>query len=200
MSNIKFIYFDIGGVLADYVFALRKLAQELAIPEQQLLDLFHQHVDKIDRGSLSWAEFEKIAYQKLETKKKLDKPLSYYFTSYFNTITETHQLIQEIKDQFPLGILSNVPEDIFQLLKEASFIPNIDFQSLVISAHIGKIKPEKEIFDYALEQIKLPANEVLFIDDKKENTDAAAKLGWNTVLFETNNPQKSVEEIREMIS
>ena len=200
MPQIKFIYFDIGGVIADYIAAFKKLSQRLNVPEQTFIDLFHQHVDQIDRGSMTWTEFEKIAYQELKIEKKLEKPLCHYFTSYFSAITPTHQLIKEIKDKYQIGILSNIPQEVFEQLVEKFFIPKVKFDSIVISAEISKIKPEKEIFDYALSKTNLPAKEVLFIDDKKENTDAAKKYGWNTISFDTQNPGKSVEEIRKMIS
>lgn len=200
MPQIKFIYFDIGGVIADYIAAFKKLSQELKVPEKTLIDLFHQHVDKIDRGSMTWTEFEEIAYQELRIENKLEKPLCHYFTSYFSAITSTHQLIKEIKNEYQIGILSNIPREVFDQLVEKSFIPEVKFDSIIISAEIGKIKPEKEIFDYALTKTNLSAKDILFIDDKKENTDAAKKYGWNTITFDTKNPEKSVAEIREMIS
>ena len=46
---------------------------------------------------MTWDGIEKIAYQELKIKKKLEKPLCNYFTSYFSAITPTHHLIKEIK-------------------------------------------------------------------------------------------------------
>ena len=43
-------------------------------------------------------------------------------------------------------------------------------------------KPNSEIFNYVLNKHELQAKRTLFVDDKKENTDAAAALGfqvWN---------------------
>jgi len=52
IKKIKFIYFDIGGVLVDHVSALKKIANELKISEKKVIALFAKHCDEIDRGTL----------------------------------------------------------------------------------------------------------------------------------------------------
>ena len=58
------------------------------------------------------------------------------------------------------------------------------------------LKPNSDIFDFVLRENNLKANECLFIDDTKDNTDTADKMGfytWNidetkedvVTLFET---------------
>ena len=42
-----------------------------------------------------------------------------------------------------------------------------------------------EIYDYVCKQI--PSNEILFIDDKQENLDAAKLFGMDTILFTSND-------------
>jgi putative hydrolase of the HAD superfamily len=45
-------------------------------------------------------------------------------------------------------------------------------------------KPDLEIFEFVLKENNLIAGETLFVDDTKENTDAASLLGiqtWNLV-------------------
>ncbi|MCJ7468363.1 MAG: HAD-IA family hydrolase, partial [Maribacter sp.] len=51
-----------------------------------------------------------------------------------------------------------------------------------LSHEIGLRKPDREIFQFVLDDNGLIAEETLFIDDSKENTDAASALGlhcWN---------------------
>jgi putative hydrolase of the HAD superfamily len=52
---------------------------------------------------------------------------------------------------------------------------------------MGMRKPDTEIFNHLLKQHDLSPKRTLFIDDKKENTDAAAELGiqvWNLKVGE----------------
>lgn len=54
------------------------------------------------------------------------------------------------------------------------------FEQFYLSHEIHLRKPNAEIFEFTLEQNGLNAEETLFIDDTKENTDAADILGIKT--------------------
>ncbi|GAA5044222.1 putative hydrolase of the HAD superfamily [Thermocatellispora tengchongensis] len=51
------------------------------------------------------------------------------------------------------------------------------FDAVVISGEVGMRKPEERIFRYALEQVGLPGEECVFIDDIEANIVAARALG-----------------------
>jgi len=56
------------------------------------------------------------------------------------------------------------------------------FEKFYLSQEIGMRKPNAEIFEFVLNENGLKAEETFFIDDGKDNTDAAEKLGihcWN---------------------
>jgi len=56
------------------------------------------------------------------------------------------------------------------------------FESFYLSYEMGMRKPDTEIFEFILKENYLKPAETLFVDDTKENTDAAASLGiltWN---------------------
>ncbi len=56
------------------------------------------------------------------------------------------------------------------------------FEKFYLSQEIGLRKPNADIFEFVLNENGLKAEETFFIDDTKENTDAAEKLGihcWN---------------------
>ncbi|WP_298486491.1 HAD family phosphatase [uncultured Maribacter sp.] len=59
------------------------------------------------------------------------------------------------------------------------------FEKFYLSHEIQLRKPNATIYEYVLEQNNLKAEETFFIDDTKENTDAAEKLGircWNLLV------------------
>lgn len=53
------------------------------------------------------------------------------------------------------------------------------FDVFYLSYEMGMRKPDTEIFDFVLQENQLTAEETFFVDDVKENTDAAASLGIN---------------------
>lgn len=60
------------------------------------------------------------------------------------------------------------------------------FDTLFLSYEMGICKPDARIFLKALEMEQMKADECLFIDDSKKNTDAAEKVEIHT-LFVTSN-------------
>ncbi|MFH6604212.1 HAD family hydrolase [Maribacter algicola] len=61
------------------------------------------------------------------------------------------------------------------------------FEKFYLSQEIGLRKPNADIFEFVLDENGLKTDETFFIDDSKENTDAAEKLGircWNLQVGE----------------
>jgi putative hydrolase of the HAD superfamily len=56
------------------------------------------------------------------------------------------------------------------------------FEKVYYSYEMGKRKPDQQVFEYIIRKHDLKPERTLFVDDKKENTDAAAAAGlkvWN---------------------
>ena len=78
-------------------------------------------------------------------------------------------------------ILSNSNELITADFKNNN---NMDFFDLAIfSEEVGLIKPHKEIYECTLSKLGVKGEECIFIDDKKENIDAAVSLGIKGVIY-----------------
>ena len=52
---------------------------------------------------------------------------------------------------------------------------------IIISADIGIIKPNLGFYKYILKKHKIKPEELLFLDDNKDNVESASKLGINTI-------------------
>lgn len=89
------------------------------------------------------------------------------------------------KKKFNLILLSNTNElHIQQVIKSMSLVRYNRFKNcfnkFYLSHEIHLSKPNQDIYQFVLETNDLSAQETLFIDDTKVNTDAAALLGINT--------------------
>lgn len=97
------------------------------------------------------------------------------------------EFIQQLKkeNKFKLILLSNTNALHIDYIKEhVSFYEKFKacFDKFYLSHEVHLRKPNTNIFEFVLNENKLTANECLFIDDTKENTEAAKKLGihcWN---------------------
>ena len=56
------------------------------------------------------------------------------------------------------------------------------FDHVVDSSTVGTRKPEPAIYLHVLGLLDLPAKNVIFVDDMAANLDAAAALGYQTLL------------------
>ncbi|RUR13500.1 HAD family phosphatase [Legionella sp. km772] len=79
------------------------------------------------------------------------------------------------------ALTDNVKEIVVHLQNRYDFWKY--FTHTTVSAHIGLMKPNKEIFDYTIQKNNLLPNETVFIDDHLPNTMAAASFGLHTILF-----------------
>jgi putative hydrolase of the HAD superfamily len=81
-----------------------------------------------------------------------------------------------------LHFLSNMPGPYADHLeREHDFLRC--FESGVISARVGQIKPERGIFDTAARLFGAVPTELLFIDDVPDNVLAARQAGWQALQF-----------------
>lgn len=92
-----------------------------------------------------------------------------------------------VESQYKLILLSNTNDLHIECVKEQMGIERFNrfknaFDLFYLSYEIGMRKPDAEIFEFVLQENKLVPNETFFVDDVKENADAAAELGiqvWN---------------------
>lgn len=57
------------------------------------------------------------------------------------------------------------------------------FKDSVISAEVGMMKPNKDIYEYTLETHNLAPHTCLFIDDQPENIESAQEIGIPSILY-----------------
>jgi len=73
------------------------------------------------------------------------------------------------------------------------------FSIVIKSCDVGFLKPEREIYQLAQERVKASPHQILFVDDKEENIETAISLGWWGVVFDEDNPQKSIQKIKKSL-
>jgi putative hydrolase of the HAD superfamily len=83
---------------------------------------------------------------------------------------------------FATAILSNMPFEIsHHMRREFGWLAR--FTQLTFSCELGLAKPDPAIYIFTCERIGVPPQEVLFLDDKQGNVDAALGLGLHSLVF-----------------
>ena len=110
---------------------------------------------------------------------------------------ESIELLYELKKKnYSCYILSNWSSETFEgMTDEYNFLK--DFDGMIISGDIKLVKPDKKIFELAIDKFNLTPNETIFIDDRIENINSAQNLNFKTVHL--NDPERIKAKINELI-
>ncbi len=82
-----------------------------------------------------------------------------------------------LKNKCYIGIFSNLSIFDKERLDKQVNLSNYDY--IFLSYEFGIRKPEKLIFEKINKDLPFNPKNILFIDDKKENVEAALNIGWN---------------------
>jgi 2-haloacid dehalogenase len=93
------------------------------------------------------------------------------------------EIIQDLKSK-GVGVygLTNWPAETFTEARRR-FKTLAAIENYVVSSAVKLAKPEPEIFQLLLSRFSLKANECVFIDDRKDNVNAAIALGMKGIVY-----------------
>ena len=198
MSNIKNIVFDLAGV----VFARNKERCPQALMEYFYFinsgEILPDFWNDYDRGTRSFDAVAKALAAYRSSDVQTARHMMETAITYQDQIPQTAELIAELKSAgYRVFVLSNMSKEYIEYLRKMPVYSHFDGD--VISCEVGLTKPEKEIYTLLLERFGLEPSQTMFIDDRKENVEAAAEIGIVPFHFCTANAQQSCDEIRQVV-
>lgn len=191
---IKAIVFDLDGMiyLTKEMFSTR-ISRDLDIPLEDVLDFFKKHFGKCKRGRKDLKEELEKYISRWGWKKGLDALLEYWFKD-GKLDREMIDLISELKQKGIVCVLCTDNEKYrVEYLKRNHGIDRI-FDIIVASCETGYMKPERGIFDEILETTGLPADQIIFCDEKEKNVKVAEEFGFIPLLY------KGLEDFRKKLA
>ena len=191
---IKVIAFDYGGVLGTesqaWKTTFKKVLENANISYDEIIQIWKNHRPKLETGK------EKIDAYWIDVAKKQNIDPKKLSELYNNSITVDNQMLElakSLKEKYKLVILSNDTKDWMDAKIKRFNLLDI-FDQVYCSGNIGIAKPNKEIIDYVLNDLKIKPDELLFIDNQENNIESAKLLGIKTILFQ------NIETLREQLS
>lgn len=198
-SHISFIYFDLGGVVIDNEHTKQGLARDFNLK----IDEIQQFFDEQWREACLGVTDNQTYLARFKDRFQVEHPkvdFVDFISEYMGHYQETHDLIHDLARDYRLGILSNAELGMIDTLFTKGKIPKIDWDVIIESAKVRTVKPEKKIYDIARKKAKVKPHEILFIDDRQNNIDAALALGWNTVLFDYFDVPSSIRGVKKALA
>ena len=178
---------DLGGVLIDWNprHLYRRLFEDEATMEWFLAEVCHEAWNaEQDRGRSFAAAVEEAAARHPEQRPLIEAYFARWGEMIAGEIGGAVAILRELKDAgHELHALTNWSAETFPHAR-GRFAFLDWFESILVSADVGLIKPDAAIFRLLLERIGRTAAECLYIDDNANNVAAAAGLGFDAVRFE----------------
>lgn len=185
---IHTILFDIGTVLVDFQWQ-EYLCRMIDDPnERKVIDdvMFKSGLwDEVDRGVWTEQQVLDAFFARVpQYRKDIQRIYDNIGTSLIKN-AYADAWIDEMKARgLRVLFLSNYARYIIAKVPESfTFLEKMD--GGVFSCDVHLLKPDPAIYQTCLEQYRLTAENCLFIDDRKDNCEAAEKFGIHTVHFQT---------------
>ena len=184
---IKTIFFDIGGVLIDihpertYQYLSDSADVEVSMVKESFPWDAH---DQYERGIMNNEDWF-ITY-----KESLPQPCCLKRSDFWNAWKlllgeekNTVNILEALNKQYSIWLLSNTnPKHIQDEIEKRYLFPKL-VDGTVYSFDVGVRKPEKEIYEIAMQRADANPQECLFIDDLLENIQAAKQIGIEGIHF-----------------
>lgn len=195
---IKTVFFDWGGVIAtdagdDFLFNLLK---GIGATDDQVKEILSTYMPDLTRGAISESTF----WDQLRSTYgfSIDESISDEFKNWTGLIANEKvlKLVAEVKSRgIKVVVFTNVIEPSYNLIEKAGYYALFD--DVIASCKVGYGKPEKEIYEIALERLNATPNESLFIDDKQVFLDPATALGMHTIL--ATDPDQLIRQTLQLL-
>lgn len=188
---IKNLLFDLGGVIMD-IRRLNCVASFERLGMKDADSFLGEYSQKgpflqLEEGAISEEEF-RTAVRALIDGEVSDEQIDSAFCDFLVGIPKYRlEQLRQLKKSYNIYMLSNTNSIMWRSRIAEDFrqegLEREDyFDGIVTSFEARSIKPDAKIFHTVVEKLGINPDETLFLDDSQKNLDAAAQLGFHTLL------------------
>jgi HAD superfamily hydrolase (TIGR01509 family) len=113
------------------------------------------------------------------------------------TNEELLSFVKDLHGQYKTAVLSNANSGVVERRIGQKWIEQC-FDEVIVSADVGLVKPDPEVYKYAADKLGVATGECIFVDDKTIFLEAAGALGMGTVLYE--NFEQAATAIEQLLT
>ncbi len=183
---IDTVIFDVGNVLTH--FGWQEFIRSFGYEEDICKRIGNATIEgpywkEYDRGVMT---NDDIVDSFVSLDPALENEIRHTMECFTGILTPAVYAVDWIKELKSRGLrvlfLSNFSERAYEECQDAlGFLPYVD--GGIFSYTVKLIKPDPAIYETLRDRYGLDPAECVFIDDLSENTEAASKLGFNTIVF-----------------
>lgn len=189
---MKAIIFDMGGVLVDLdIDACKQAYKELGYHAiDDILDPCHQKgiFGDLEEGVLSADAYRDIILADANPGVTYDDVDQATYKILVGIAPYKGDLLRRLAQKYDIYLLSNnnpiALKRSAEMFDELGFSLDTCFKKCYMSFQMKMLKPSEAFFKAVMEDIGLPPEEMLFIDDSQRNVDASNAAGLPAVYYE----------------
>jgi len=185
MKVIKAVGFDYGGVMTGKPgsFFSNKVSNLLGISPEKYKEEYFKINHLPSTGKITWDEFWKMFVKKFHKEEKLDQLMGIVNKLHSKEVHEHMKaLVLGLKrNGYKVGLLSNNTLEAITNFRNQGFYDLFD--TVVVSAMVGYIKPDPEIFKLFINNLDVKAEELTFIDDSMNSLKSAKEVGFHPIHY-----------------
>jgi FMN phosphatase YigB (HAD superfamily) len=182
--RIEALIFDIGNVLVLFdwqPFKNQLLADSVNLTAEAEMK-FRELVIRFDLGEMDGEEFARLATRLIGFEGGKARFIAIW-NGIFSSNPPMERIIPSLKKRYPLFLLSNT-SDLHLAYLMRNFEVLRHFTDGVYSFRAKCAKPERRIFEMAIKQFGLQAENTAYIDDLAPNIRSALEVGLKTIQYD----------------
>lgn len=173
-EDIKWLFFDVGSTIVDERFAYEHRMQEIA-------DQIGMSYESVNEAAINFYRQNKRG--DLEVARQFGVPLPKWHTEDERLYADASECLRFLRDTYKIGIIANQLLGTKERLEEHGILQYIDL--VIASAEEGVAKPDKRIFEIALDRACCKPYEAVMIGDRIDNDIIPAKsIGMRTIWIQ----------------
>lgn len=183
----RVIVFDYGEVLSRSQSEPDKaqIVATAGAPAAEFWPAYWKHRDDLDHGTVTIPDYWARVGGELGLSFGRAQVQSLWAVDFRSWISVEPGSIEILADLYSGGtrmaLLSNAGFDYGDAFRHAPFAQN--FERIFVSAEMGMIKPDPEIYRHVARELGIEPAEMVFIDNKKVNVDGAESIGVTGHVF-----------------
>lgn len=195
---VSFVYFDLGGVVVldmnvgDKWGELRRELGVEAGQEKEFMDLWRSVETAPLLGQQDLQEVMPAIRKRFNSKVPEGYSLLLDgFIKRFDANKSIWPIIDRIHKTYRIGLLTDAYPHMLEEITKNGIMPEVKWDVIVDSSAVGVKKPDPKVFGIAEHKAGVKGKEILFIDNKSVNTEAASNFGWDTFLYNPSSVRES---------
>ncbi|MFT9057034.1 MAG: HAD-IA family hydrolase [Ethanoligenens sp.] len=106
---------------------------------------------------------------------------------------DVYSVIPALSEKYKLGIVSDAWPSLIEVYEHAGLKKY--FSTIIISSVLGTQKPDRRMYETALEHLGVGPQETIFIDDSSKNCEGAKKIGIKPYLLYRNAKGRALMQL-----